>query len=84
MFSLVAFALLAGCLTILAPYTLPVVPFVLGAASGQGRRRVLGVVIGFSLARCVAGDDRRLRVLRRADPIAGRDARRACQDVSSA
>ncbi len=54
MVSLVAFALLAGCLTILAPCTLPVVPLVLGAASGDGRPRVLGLVIGFGLTFVVA------------------------------
>ena len=49
MVPVLAFALLAGCLTILAPCTLPVVPLVLGAASGDGRRRVLGLLVGFGL-----------------------------------
>jgi cytochrome c biogenesis protein CcdA/thiol-disulfide isomerase/thioredoxin len=49
MVPVLAFALLAGCLTILAPCTLPVVPLVLGAASGDGRRRVLGLLAGFGL-----------------------------------
>ena len=43
----VAFAFAAGLLTILAPCTLPVVPFVLGSSSNGGRLRTLGVVVGF-------------------------------------
>jgi len=42
------FAFLAGVLTILAPCTLPVIPVVLGGAAGAGRRRVLGIFVGFA------------------------------------
>ena len=42
-----AFAFLAGLLTILAPCTLPVIPLVLGGAAGRGRRRIAGIFIGF-------------------------------------
>ena len=41
------FAFLAGLLTILAPCTLPVIPLVLGGATGGGRRRIGGIFIGF-------------------------------------
>jgi len=44
-----AFAMLAGILTILAPCTLPVVPLILGGAAADGRRRVAGLLIGFGL-----------------------------------
>jgi len=44
-----AFAFLAGVLTILAPCTLPVVPLVFGAAATGGRRRTLGILVGFGL-----------------------------------
>src|SRR5664280_2866775 len=44
-----AFALVAGILTILAPCTLPVVPLILGAAAEDGRRRVAGLLVGFGL-----------------------------------
>src|ERR1700690_66987 len=44
-----AFAMLAGILTILAPCTLPVVPLILGGATADGRRRVAGLLIGFGL-----------------------------------
>lgn len=43
-----AFAFVAGLLTILAPCTLPVVPLVLGGASGGGRRRIAGIFAGFA------------------------------------
>jgi cytochrome c biogenesis protein CcdA/thiol-disulfide isomerase/thioredoxin len=42
------FAFVAGVLTILAPCTLPVVPLVLGGASGGGPRRLLGLFAGFA------------------------------------
>ncbi|HEY7826883.1 MAG TPA: cytochrome c biogenesis protein CcdA [Candidatus Limnocylindrales bacterium] len=45
-----AFAFIAGVLTILAPCTLPVVPLILGAAAADGRRRVAGLLLGFGLA----------------------------------
>lgn len=44
----VVFAFLAGLLTILAPCTLPVVPLVLGGATGGGRRRIAAIGIGFA------------------------------------
>ncbi|MGH2464204.1 MAG: cytochrome c biogenesis protein DipZ, partial [Candidatus Limnocylindrales bacterium] len=44
-----AFALVAGVLTILAPCTLPVVPLILGAAVADGRRRLTGLLVGFGL-----------------------------------
>jgi cytochrome c biogenesis protein CcdA/thiol-disulfide isomerase/thioredoxin len=44
-----SFAFLAGVLTILAPCTLPVVPLVFGAAATGGRRRTLGILVGFGL-----------------------------------
>jgi cytochrome c biogenesis protein CcdA/thiol-disulfide isomerase/thioredoxin len=47
---LLAFAFIAGGLTILAPCTLPVVPLILGAAAADGRRRVAGLILGFGLA----------------------------------
>lgn len=43
----VAFAFVAGLLTILGPCTLPVVPLVLGGAAGGGRRRIGGLFVGF-------------------------------------
>jgi cytochrome c biogenesis protein CcdA/thiol-disulfide isomerase/thioredoxin len=43
-----AFAFIAGLLTILAPCTLPVVPLLLGGAAGGGRRRILGIFTGFA------------------------------------
>lgn len=42
-----AFAFLAGILTIIGPCTLPVIPLVLGGASGGGRRRIAGIFAGF-------------------------------------
>ncbi len=42
-----AFGFVAGILTILAPCTLPVVPFALGVGSLGGRRRTLGLLVGF-------------------------------------
>ena len=46
----IAFAFVAGILTILAPCTLPVVPFVLGTSARGGPLRALGVVLGFGAA----------------------------------
>jgi cytochrome c biogenesis protein CcdA/thiol-disulfide isomerase/thioredoxin len=43
----VAFAFVAGVLTILAPCTLPVAPLILGAGSAGSVRRPLGIVLGF-------------------------------------
>lgn len=42
-----AFAFVAGLLTILAPCTLPVVPLVLGGAAGGGRLRIGAIFVGF-------------------------------------
>jgi len=47
MLVVLGFAFVAGILTILAPCTLPVVPLVLGASATGGRRRTLGVLVGF-------------------------------------
>ncbi len=47
MLVVLGFAFVAGILTILAPCTLPVVPLVLGASSTGGRRRILGIFVGF-------------------------------------
>ncbi len=50
MMVVLAFAFVAGVLTILAPCTLPVVPLVLGASSGDGRGRIVGIFTGFGIA----------------------------------
>ena len=42
------FAFLAGILTILSPCILPVVPLIIGTASTDSRRRLLGIVTGFA------------------------------------
>jgi len=42
-----AFAFVAGLLTILGPCTLPVVPLVLGGAAAGGRRRIGAIFVGF-------------------------------------
>src|SRR5260221_6602072 len=42
-----AFAFVAGLLTILAPCTLPVVPLVLGGTAGGGRGRIGAIFVGF-------------------------------------
>jgi len=47
---LLIFAFLAGVLTILAPCTLPMVPLVLGAATGGGRARPLGIITGLAVS----------------------------------
>ncbi len=54
MLIVLGFAFVAGVLTILAPCTLPVVPLVFGAAATGGRRRTLGILVGFSLTFVVA------------------------------
>ena len=51
---LLLFAFVAGLLTILAPCTLPVVPLVVGAGTGGGARRPLGIVIGLALTFTIA------------------------------
>ncbi len=47
---LILFALLAGAATALSPCVLPVLPVILGAGVGGGRRRPLGIVTGLVLA----------------------------------
>ena len=49
MLVVLAFAFVAGVLTILSPCTLPVVPLLAGSASGGGRRRIVGIGIGFAV-----------------------------------
>jgi cytochrome c biogenesis protein CcdA/thiol-disulfide isomerase/thioredoxin len=49
MIATLVFAWLAGVLTILAPCTLPVIPFVLGGSVGGDRRRVTGLITGFAV-----------------------------------
>ena len=44
------FAFVAGLLTILGPCTLPIIPLVLGGATGGGRRRIGGIFVGFGVA----------------------------------
>ena len=50
MILLMLFALVAGAATALSPCVLPVLPAVLGAGVGGGRRRPLGVVTGLVAA----------------------------------
>jgi cytochrome c biogenesis protein CcdA/thiol-disulfide isomerase/thioredoxin len=50
----IGFAFVAGVLTILAPCTLPVVPLILGGASGAGTRRIAGLFAGFGASFVVA------------------------------
>src|SRR5438552_5982589 len=47
---LALFALIAGAATALSPCVLPVLPVVLAAGSGGGRRRPLGIVTGLTLS----------------------------------
>jgi cytochrome c biogenesis protein CcdA/thiol-disulfide isomerase/thioredoxin len=42
------FAFVAGTLTVLSPCTLPVVPLLVGSATGGGRRRVVAIAVGFA------------------------------------
>ncbi len=42
------FAAIAGVLTVASPCALPVVPLVVGAGLGGGRRRLVGMAIGFA------------------------------------
>src|ERR671937_1396182 len=50
MLLLIIFALLAGAGTALSPCVLPVLPIVLSAGMGGGRRRPLGVVTGLAVS----------------------------------
>jgi cytochrome c biogenesis protein CcdA/thiol-disulfide isomerase/thioredoxin len=47
---LITFAFLAGIVTILSPCILPVLPIVLSSSVGGGKRRPIGIVIGFILS----------------------------------
>lgn len=47
MILLILFAFIAGIVTILSPCILPILPIVLSGAVGGGKRKPLGVVIGF-------------------------------------
>lgn len=50
MILLVAFAFLAGFITILSPCILPILPLVLSGSLTGGHRRPLGIVVGFILS----------------------------------
>lgn len=50
MLFLVLFAFLAGVVTILSPCILPILPIVLSGSVGEGKRKPLGVIIGFVLS----------------------------------
>ncbi len=47
MLLLIAFAFLAGVVTILSPCILPLLPVILSSADGTGKQKPLGVVLGF-------------------------------------
>lgn len=47
---LLAFAFIAGIVTILSPCVLPVLPIILSSSTAGGKRRPLGVVLGFILS----------------------------------
>ncbi|PIY80623.1 MAG: hypothetical protein COY80_02020 [Candidatus Pacebacteria bacterium CG_4_10_14_0_8_um_filter_42_14] len=47
MFLLIAFAFLAGIVTVLSPCILPLLPIILSSADGSGKQKPLGVVLGF-------------------------------------
>lgn len=47
MLLLILFAFLAGVVTVLSPCILPVLPIILSSASGEGKKRPLGVIAGF-------------------------------------
>src|SRR5579859_745423 len=50
MFLLIAFAFLAGVVTILSPCILPILPIVLSGSLAGGKQRPLGIVTGFILS----------------------------------
>lgn len=50
MILLIAFAFLAGIITILSPCILPILPVVLSGSVGSGKRKPLGIVTGFILS----------------------------------
>ena len=47
MILLIAFAFVAGLVTILSPCILPILPIVLSGSIGNGKRKPLGIVTGF-------------------------------------
>ncbi len=47
MLLLLAFAFLAGIVTVLSPCILPLLPIILSSADGKGKQKPLGVVLGF-------------------------------------
>ena len=47
---LVVFAFVSGIITILSPCILPVLPVVLSGSVGGGKRRPLGIVVGFAVS----------------------------------
>lgn len=47
MFLLVAFAFIAGIVTILSPCILPVLPFILSGSTGEDKSKPWGVIVGF-------------------------------------
>lgn len=50
MILLIAFAFIAGIITILSPCILPILPVVLSGSVGSGKRKPLGIVTGFILS----------------------------------
>jgi cytochrome c biogenesis protein CcdA/thiol-disulfide isomerase/thioredoxin len=48
MFLLLIFSFVAGIVTVLSPCILPVLPIVLASSVGGGRRRPVGIVVGFA------------------------------------
>jgi len=50
MFVLLAFAFLAGIVTILSPCILPLLPIILAGSATGGRSRPIGIVIGFMMS----------------------------------
>lgn len=47
MILLLTFAFMAGIVTILSPCILPILPIVLSGSVGEGKRRPIGIIIGF-------------------------------------
>jgi cytochrome c biogenesis protein CcdA/thiol-disulfide isomerase/thioredoxin len=47
MLLLIAFAFIAGIVTILSPCILPVLPFILSGSTGEDKRKPIGIVLGF-------------------------------------
>lgn len=50
MILLITFAFLAGIITILSPCILPILPVVLAGSVGSGKKKPLGIVLGFVLS----------------------------------